>query len=99
MAETKNRDDKFVVIYNATLLAYPQWSKQSAQAEAKRLWDAIKENAKKDHGENPNPVTFESTMAKLQQKSLTTKSKLMDFWAKQSTASGTLTAQKTINEA
>ena len=82
MAETKNRDDKFVTIYNATLLAYLQWSKLSAQAKTKRLWDAIKENAKKDHGENPNPVTFESTMATLRQKSLMAKPKLMGFWAK-----------------
>ena len=41
-------------------------------------------------------------MAKLRQKLLTTKSKLMGFWAKQSkdaqSASGTLTPQKTINE-
>ena len=79
MAETKNRDDKFDSIYKATLLAYPQWSKQSAQAQTERLWDAIKENAKKNHGENPNLVTFGSTMSKLQQKSLTTQSKLRNF--------------------
>ena len=82
MTERKNRDGKFVSIYKVTLLAYPQLSKQSAQAEAKRLWDAIKENAKKDHGQNPNLVTFGSTITKLQQKSLTTKSKLREFWAK-----------------
>ena len=65
--KNKNDDDKFVQIYNATLKAYPQWSKKTAQGEAKKLWDAIKSSLKrKDVGEKA--VTFEDTMAKLRQK-------------------------------
>ena len=77
MADDNNR--RFQEIFNAAKKAYPQDSKATVQKKAVKLWHEVKDEEAKDKSSS----IYNDTIAKLNNESMRSKSKLQGFWSSQ----------------